>query len=105
MFGTWYAQQPDRLIQGASLRVSVATATSSLSGPPAPGCGLGPGLLSERLQSYGRLFCCAAHHRRSPPYPWRRRQAGAGVPSDWPHITHPDELHGMQQLAIDYLGY
>lgn len=38
-------------------------------------------------------------------FPAPRGSARVGASSHWPHITLPDELHGIQQLGIDYLGY
>lgn len=63
-----------------------------------------PTILFEKLKVMGS-FSAALLTTDSPLCPGRLHQTGAGAPSHWPHITLADELHGIQQLAIDYLGY
>lgn len=106
ILGSWHAQGTDKLIEacGSSLRASMAPALPPWVAP-GPRMWAVPRILFEKLKSYGRLFCSMAHRRHNPALSREAPSDWCGVPSHWPHITLPDELHGIQQLAIDYLGF
>lgn len=104
--GSWHAQGTDKRIEacGSSFRASTVPALPPWV-VPGPRMWAVPRILFEKLKSYGRLFCCIAHRRHNPALSQEAPSDCAGAPSHWPHITLADELHGIQQLAIDYLGF
>lgn len=75
-----------------------------LGWPQGPGCGLCLGYCLRNIKVMGGFSAALLTADITPLCPRRPHQTVRG-PSHWPHITLADELHGIQQLAIDYLGF